>query len=139
MIWAVAFPYLYHPLWMRDQLTSRASRQIAKYERIVSGGRFLPELSKQDIFQATDPGLIYRTRVMGDQAHKPIISAQLTEEPRAVDRMEAGIDQIWGIADVMKPRSRHESVSSHTRNHCQPRCLSSYGLNMLPPAGQCFR
>lgn len=65
--------------------------------------------------------------------------SQPTEEPRTVDRVETGIDQIGSIADIMKPRSRHEGVSSHTRNHCEPLCLSSYRLNMLPPTWQWFR
>lgn len=49
MIGAVAFPYLFHPLYVRDQFTGWASRQIAKDERIVRGGSLLPELGKQDI------------------------------------------------------------------------------------------
>ncbi len=53
---------------------------------------------------------------MGDQAHKSIISAQLAEEARAIDRVKADIDQIGSIANVMKPCSRHEDVSSHAGN-----------------------
>jgi hypothetical protein len=44
---------------------------------------------------------------MGDQADKPIISAQLSEESRAVDRVKAGIGQLGGIANVMEPRGCH--------------------------------
>lgn len=72
---------------------------------------------------------------MGDQAHEPVISAELAEEPSAIDRMEADIDQIRGLADVMKPCSRQEDVSSHTADRGQPRCLGSHGLDVLLPTG----
>ena len=77
----------------------------------------MPKLSKQDILQTADSRLINRTRVICDQAHKSIISAQLAEEPRAIDRVKACIDQTGGVTDVMKPGSRHEDVSSHTGDH----------------------
>ena len=116
MIGPVTFPYLLHPLPVRDQLTGRASRQITKYERVVRGRSLLRELGKQDNLQAADSCLVNRTRVMGDQTCEPIVSAQLAEEPRAIDRVKACIDQIRGIPNVVKPCSSDQDVSSDTRD-----------------------
>ena len=139
MIGAVALPYLPHPLRMRDRLPSRASRQITKDERIVGDRSLLGELSKQNILQATHPRLIDSTRVMGHQTAEPIVSAQLAKEPAAINGMKARIVQARCIANVMQPCRCHQNLSSHTRDRCQPLCLSGYRPNMLPPARQHLR
>ena len=100
MIGAVAFPDLLHPLHICDRLPGRASRQIAKDERVLGDRSLLGELGKQNILQAAHPRLIDRTRVMGDQTGEPIVSAQLAKEPAAINGMKARIVQVRRVADV---------------------------------------
>ena len=114
MTGTVSVSYLLDPVHTRDRLPSGASRQIAKNERIVGRGSLLRELSEQNILQAAHPRLIDGARVMGDQARKPIICAQLAKEPAAIDGMKPRIVQVRCVADVMQPSRCHQNLPGHT-------------------------
>ncbi|KMS86127.1 hypothetical protein ACZ91_38495 [Streptomyces regensis] len=118
-----------------DSRTVGRGGDVAVPERIADGAPLVLK-ALQLILKPSQLSLIRCERVVRHEMHKSLRSADARKVRRTVDRMEAGIDQIWRITDVVQDRSRFQQLSIRTRYGTQRPCLPSDTLHVLPATRQ---
>jgi len=73
---------------------------------------------------------------MSDQRADSLVHPEASQESGAVNRMEAGIDQLGRIADIVKNGSRHEYPCLVAQRGSDPARLGRHRLHVHPPTRQ---
>jgi len=118
-----------------DRLPHRRGRHVGVRDRIQQKPFDRLELRDQLIGQTPILGLDQRTRMMGDQpANQGISAGDVAQVSGAIKRMEAGLNKIRRIADVMEPRGSNQSGSVITGEVGDGLSLATDTLTVRPPA-----
>ncbi len=83
--------------------------------------------------EATLLRLVDGAGVMSNEPHEPIRSAETHEVPRTVDRVEAGVTKLRGVAKIVEPGRGHQEIPLFlwdSRGYLTG--TSRYGLSVQP-------
>ena len=137
MAWAVACPYLRQTVVDSERVAVRARGHVAVGKCFGQAAWRDRELSEQDTTQAAFLCLDHSAGVVGDEAAKHVVGVlDVTEVSGSVERMEAGVDQLGGVADVMEPGSGFEQVGILAEDRPKSAGLPSNALAVCPAARQ---
>lgn len=133
--WTVPAADLDKPISRPDIIPVGARRHVAVQERIrqcrIAGG----ELNSQQRAQFTDLSFKLSARVVGHEANHLRIDIHAAKEPRPIQRVEAGVHQLRGIADVMQPRRSHQLIGQ-VQSLCNPPGSPTHRPDMPPATRQ---
>ncbi|MCX9193646.1 hypothetical protein C3Y87_20110 [Carbonactinospora thermoautotrophica] len=101
MVWAVTGVDVRQPFVERDLFAVGAGGHVAPDQGVDQVGAFRRELGRQVGFQAALAGFAEGAGVVGDEPDQALVRVLHTEVPGAVEWVEAGRDQLGGVADVV--------------------------------------
>src|SRR5215472_17175431 len=111
MTGAVARSYLGEAIMDREGIAVRARGYVAVGKRVGQCARGSGELLEQRSAQTAFLGLDDGAGVMRDETAQHRVGVlDIAEVAGSVERVEAGVDQVGGVADIMEPRGGFEQV-----------------------------
>jgi hypothetical protein len=133
----VSHSYLSQTVVDSKQAAIRAGGHIAIGECLGQRARGTGELPEQDTAQTALLCFGDRAGVMCDQSTQHLVGVlHVAQVTGSVERMESGVDQVGGVADVVEPGSGFEQIGILAQDRYKSAGLRGNALAVCPAARQ---
>jgi len=136
VIRTVPSPDLHKPVPDLDLLSVRTRSHIAVAQGISYQRVSRQELRTENRPEATHVRLDLGARVVGNQAHQRLVDSGPSQVSSPIKGMKPSVDQVWSVADVVKPRGSHQEIAGATQTMADVPGLRSNSHDVSPAPRQ---